>query len=123
MTGDGGFFFNLAELWTAVQERLPMVILVMNDAGYGVIRHIQDAVASGRRRFETLAAPDLAGVAALAGLPFWRVDEPSAFGDTVAKALATPGPALVEVAMTAIGDHPPYFPYGPKVGAANATLP
>lgn len=117
MTGDGGFFLNMSELWTAVQEKLDMVILVMNDRGYGVIRHIQDAVASGRRRFDTLAAPDLAGVAALAGLPFWRVSDPAAFGATVAEAVAVRGPTLVEVDMTAIGDHPPYFPYGPKVMA------
>lgn len=117
MTGDGGFFLNMGELWTAVQERPDMVILVMNDRGYGVIRHIQDAVASGRRRFDTLSAPDLAGVAALAGLPFWRVSDPAAFGATVAEAMAAGGPALVEVDMTAIGDHPPYFPYGPKVAA------
>lgn len=117
MTGDGGFFFNMGELWTAVQERLPMVILVMNDAGYGVIRHIQDAVADGRRRFDTLAAPDLAGLAALAGIPFRRVEDPAAFGAAVAEALTQQGPALVEVDMTAIGDHPPYYPYGPKVGA------
>jgi acetolactate synthase-1/2/3 large subunit len=120
MTGDGGFFLNLSELWTAVQERLPMVILVMNDCGYGVIRHIQDATANGRRRFDTLAAPALSGVASLAGLPFWRVDAPEAFGPAVAEAMAVAGPALVEVDMTAIGDHPPYYPYGPKVGSASA---
>jgi len=120
MTGDGGFFLNMGELWTAVQEQLNMVILVMNDRGYGVIRHIQDAVASGRRRFDTLVAPDLAGVAGLAGLPFWRVSDPAAFGATVSEALAVQGPALVEVDMTAIGDHPPYFPYGPKVAAPAA---
>ncbi|KAA2213186.1 thiamine pyrophosphate-binding protein [Teichococcus oryzae] len=120
MTGDGGFFLNMSELWTAVQERLDMVILVMNDRGYGVIRHIQDAVADGRRRFDTLAAPELEGVAALAGLPFWRVSDPARFGATVAEALAVRGPTLVEVDMTAIGDHPPYFPYGPKVGAKPA---
>jgi len=121
MTGDGGFFLNMSELWTAVQEQLDMVILVMNDRGYGVIRHIQDAVASGRRRFDTLVAPDLAGVAALAGLPFWRISDPAAFGATVAEALAVRGPTLVEVDMTAIGDHPPYFPYGPKIATPAAS--
>lgn len=116
MTGDGGFFLNMGELWTAVQEKLPLVILVMNDRGYGVIRHIQDATADGRRRFDSLTSPDLAGVAALAGIPFWRVDDPTRFGATVAAAMEAPGTAMVEVDMTAIGDHPPYFPYGPKVG-------
>ncbi|MDF2230927.1 thiamine pyrophosphate-binding protein [Albimonas sp. CAU 1670] len=118
MTGDGGFFLNLGELWTAVQERADMVILVMNDAGYGVIRHIQDATGAGRR-YESFTAPSLEGIAALAGIPFHRVSDPARFGETVAKALAHEGPSLVEVDMTVIGEHPPYFPYGPRVEAVD----
>jgi len=116
MTGDGGFFLNLGELWTAVQEQADIVILVMNDAGYGVIRHIQDATGAGRR-YESFVAPPLEGVAALAGIPFHRVSAPESFGPTVAEACARRGPVMVEVDMTAIGAHPPYFPYGPKADA------
>jgi acetolactate synthase-1/2/3 large subunit len=116
MTGDGGFMLNLGELWTAVQERADMVILVMNDAGYGVIRHIQDATGAGRR-YESPAVPDLEGLAALAGIPFRRVAEAPAFGPAMQAACAEPGPSLVEVDMTAIGAHPPYYPYGPKAEA------
>ena len=114
MTGDGGFFLNMTELWTAIQENLDMVIVVMNDRGYGVIRHIQDAAAGGRRRFDTILGPDLEALAKLAGMPFWRVERAEDFGSRVGAALAVRGPTLVEVDMTAIGDHPPYFPYGPK---------
>ena len=49
MTGDGGFFLNVGELWTAVQEKLDISIMVMNDRGYGVIKRIQDASPHGRR--------------------------------------------------------------------------
>lgn len=116
MTGDGGFMLNLGELWTAVQESADLTILVMNDAGYGVIRHIQDATGAGRSQ-ETLAMPDLADVARAAGLPFWRVSEPAEFGQKVAEAVSVKGCSIVEVDMTAIGPHPPYFPYGPKAEA------
>lgn len=118
MTGDGGFMLNVGELWTAIQERPDLTILVMNDAGYGVIRHIQDATGAGRRH-ETLTMPDLAQLAGMTGLPFWRVSEPAGFGSAVAEAVAHAGPALVEVDMTAIGPHPPYFPYGPKAEAVS----
>ena len=47
MTGDGGFFLNVGELWTAVQEKLDLSVIVMNDRGYGVIKRIQDATAAG----------------------------------------------------------------------------
>jgi acetolactate synthase-1/2/3 large subunit len=116
LIGDGGFALSLCELWTAIQEQLDIVIIVANDSGYGVIRHIQDKAAGGRRRFDTLAAPDLGELAKVAGVPFWRVDRPDAFGSAVAEAVAATGPTLVEIDMTTIGHHPPYFPYGPRVG-------
>lgn len=120
MCGDGGFLLNPSELWTAVQENVDITIIVMNDRGYGVIRHIQDAVYGGRRNYHDLLAPDFGKLAELAGVPFWKVDTADAFGDTVSKALATNGPTLIEVDMTAIGAFPPYYPYSPKKEAAGA---
>jgi acetolactate synthase-1/2/3 large subunit len=114
MSGDGGFFLNVTELWTAVQEDADMVMIVMNDRGYGVIKHIQDALYGGRRFFGDLHSPDLGGLAALAGIPFFRVDRADVFGATVAQAIAHRGPSLVEVDMTAIGAFPPYYPYDGK---------
>ncbi|MCW8084245.1 thiamine pyrophosphate-binding protein [Sabulicella glaciei] len=110
MVGDGGFALNLPELWTAVQEQAELVIMVMNDKGYGVIRHIQDH-AAGRRFFHDLQGPDLMQLAALAGLPGMRVSSVEEFGPTLERAFATKGPVLLEVDMATIGEHPPYAPY------------
>ncbi|MEQ1813463.1 MAG: acetolactate synthase large subunit, partial [Candidatus Nitrotoga sp.] len=38
VAGDGGFLMNVAELETAVRMKLDMVILVLNDSGYGMIK-------------------------------------------------------------------------------------
>jgi acetolactate synthase I/II/III large subunit len=114
MTGDGGFFLNMTELWTAVQENAGLVVMVMNDHGYGVIKHIQDALYGGRRFYGDLLAPDLQHLAELAGIPAFKVSSADSIGETVARALQVPGPSLVEVDMTAIGEHPPYFPYDRK---------
>lgn len=111
MTGDGGFFLNVGELWTAVQERLDLVVVVMNDRGYGVIKRIQDATAEGRRFFADLQGPDLAGLAQLAGIPFHRVETAEAFGPTIARALEQRGLSLVEVDMTKVGEFPAYYPF------------
>lgn len=111
MCGDGGFSLGMCELWTVAQEKPDLVTMVMNDGGYGVIRHIQDAVADGRQFGHDLLTPDLAGLAALAGLPFFRVSSAEAVGPVLAQALALKGPALVEVDMRAIGPVPPYAPY------------
>ncbi len=54
LAGDGGFILNLGELATAVQERADMLIVLMNDQGYGVIKNIQDAAYGGRRCYVDL---------------------------------------------------------------------
>jgi acetolactate synthase-1/2/3 large subunit len=111
MVGDGGFAVNQTELWTAVQERAELVVMVMNDRGYGVIKHIQGALQDGRMFFGDLQGPDFQRLAAVAGLPAFRVSRTEELAETVARAVATPGPSLVEVDMTAIGAFPPYAPY------------
>ncbi len=111
MVGDGGFFLNVGELWTAVQEKLDIVILVMNDQGYGVIKRIQDSLQGGRRFFADLQGPDLGELAGIARIPFFKCSEGDKFGATVAAALAVNGPCLMEVDMTAVGEFPPYYPF------------
>jgi acetolactate synthase-1/2/3 large subunit len=116
MTGDGGFFLNVGELWTAVQEKLDLVVLVMNDRGYGVIKRIQDATAQGRRFFADLQGPDLGKLAALADIPYFKCASAETFGATVAQALAIKGLTMVEVDMTAVGEFPPYYPFNQRPG-------
>ena len=111
LAGDGGFAMNMTELWTAAQEKADVAIIVMNDGIYAAIGHIQDAFQEGRRYFGTLNGPDLQALAALAGMPFWRVDRAEGFGTAVAHAIAVPGPAIVEVDMRAIGPAPAYGVY------------
>ncbi|WP_428486876.1 thiamine pyrophosphate-binding protein [Rhodopila sp.] len=117
MTGDGGFFLNVGELWTAVQEKLDMVVIVMNDRGYGVIKRIQDATAQGRRFYADLQGPDLEKLAALSDIQYFRCSRADTFGDTVASALAIKGLTMVEVDMTAVGEFPAYFPFNQKPAA------
>ena len=38
-TGDGGFLMGIAELETAVRLRLPLLVVVYNDAAYGAEVH------------------------------------------------------------------------------------
>lgn len=114
MTGDGGFFLNVGELWTAVQEKLDLTIIVMNDRGYGVIKRIQDTFQHGRLFFADLQGPDLGQLAGIAGIPFWKVARAEAFGATVAQAIAHTGPSLIEVDMTAVGEFPAYYPFNQR---------
>jgi acetolactate synthase-1/2/3 large subunit len=114
MTGDGGFFLNVGELWTAVQEKLDISIVVMNDRGYGVIKRIQDTFQHGRRFFADLQGPDLGQLAGIANIPFWKVSCAEGFGATVAKSIAHTGPSMVEVDMTSVGEFPAYYPFNQR---------
>jgi len=120
LTGDGGFFFNVAELWTAVQEKADLVMIVMNDNGYGVIKYMQDAMCDGRRAFGDLLGPNLIQLAELAGVPAWRVTSTDEFGPAVANAVRVSGPSIVEVDMKTIGEFPPYYPYSNMIQKARA---
>ena len=111
MVGDGGFALGMNELWAATQEKAELVTMVMNDHGYGVIRHIQDALADGRLFGDDILNPNLEGLAALAGMPYFRISKAEEVTEVLKKALAVSGPALVEVDMNAIGPFPPYAPF------------
>lgn len=116
MCGDGGFFLSLAELATAVQENARVVFMVMNDRGYGVIKHIQDAMYGSRHFFGDLQGPDLRQLAAASGLHYARIDSVERIAEVLGEALGRAGPALVEVDMAAIGPYPRYFAPPPFAG-------
>jgi acetolactate synthase-1/2/3 large subunit len=109
MSGDGGFAVNLPELWTAAQEQVDIVILVMNDKGYGVIKHIQDGSYGGRRCYGDLLAPDFAKLAEAAQMPHLLARSIDEVAAQVAKGLAMKGPVMVEVQMEGIGPFPNYI--------------
>jgi len=109
MTGDGGFFLNMTELWTAVQENADIVIMVMNDKGYGVIKDIQNSLYGGRHFAADPIGPDFEGLARLADMAFFRVSALEELGPRLGEAIGVDGPALLEVDMTKFGPYPPYF--------------
>jgi thiamine pyrophosphate-dependent acetolactate synthase large subunit-like protein len=97
VVGDGGFLFACGELATAVQERLPVTVVLVDDGGYGMLRF--DQVQAGvPTRGVDLVTPDFAALAAAFGVPAETVD---GFGDAfeaaLVKGLESAGPALVVV--------------------------
>jgi len=117
ITGDGGFYLNMTELWTASQEKPDVAIVVFNDAGYGVIKDIQDTLYGERHYFADPIGPDMEGLAKLAGLLYFRVESEAEMGPQLKAAIDHDGPTLLEVDMTKIGKVPRYFappPYAAK---------
>jgi len=109
MCGDGGFALNLGELMTVAQEQPDLCLLIMNDGGYGVIRHIQDSTCPGRNYYDALLPPDFEHIARAAAMPYWRATTLDDVGKQLSAALAHGGPTLVEVDMRTIGPFKPKF--------------
>jgi len=106
MVGDGGLAANLGELRTAVQERAPLTLLVFDDAGYGVLRSLQDARYGGRRVGVDLLAPDFPLLARAMGWQARRVETARDFGPALAWALEAQdkgSSAMVVLDLVAIG--------------------
>ncbi len=114
LAGDGGFILNLGELATAVQEQADMVIVLMNDKGYGVIKNIQDAQYGGRRHYVDLHTPDYAELSSALKLRHKRVGDLAEVAAGLDEALSSPGPFLLEIDMLAIGSFKTAFA-GPPV--------
>ena len=103
LVGDGGLALNLGELATAAESGADIVLLLMNDGGYGVIRNIFDNAYGGRRCFADLKMPDFGMLAESIGIPHRKVGEIGAFAPAFGAALQAKGLSIVEVDMRVIG--------------------
>ncbi len=117
LLGDGGSMLSLGEFASAVEEKAPVVFILMNDRAYGVIQNIQDAQYGARRHYSKPKGPDFKTFAASIDLAHMRVSRVEDFAAALDRAIATPGPQLLEVDMVAIGPFAQAFG-GPPAGAA-----
>jgi len=98
--GDGGFMLSIGELATAAQYKLPVIVCLFNDRGYGVLRGIQSAHFEGRTTGVDLATPDFARVAEGMGVLGLKAASAGEFASSFAHAMAHDGPVLIDIDMT-----------------------
>ena len=95
--GDGDFLMSGQELATAVQERVDVLFLVIDNGMYGTIRMHQEREYPGRVIGTALTNPDFAAYAASFGLHAARVERTDEFEPALEQALAADGPALLHL--------------------------
>jgi acetolactate synthase-1/2/3 large subunit len=95
--GDGCFQMCGIELATAVQERLPVVSVVVNDGALTLIKAIQQRRYESRFLGVDLLNPDFGTFAQAFGVRYRRADDDAAFEAALREALAGGAPALIEV--------------------------
>jgi acetolactate synthase-1/2/3 large subunit len=96
--GDGGFMMNSQEMETAVRLRLDLVVLVVQDDAYGMIRWKQ-AVDGYPDYGLTFGNPDFVRYAESYGAKGWRVRAAADLAPTLEDAFAAGGVHLVAVAV------------------------
>ena len=117
LLGDGGTMLGIAEMITAVEEKAPLVYVLMNDKAYGVIRNIQDAQYGSRHHYSVINVPDFEIFCASIEMPHQAIAKVEDFEAALDTALRTEGPCVIEVDMCAIGPFAESFS-GPPAGAA-----
>jgi pyruvate dehydrogenase (quinone) len=95
MSGDGGLAMLLGELITVRLHRLPVKIVLFNNASLGMVK--LEMMVDGIPDFETDHEPtDFAAIAEGVGIRSMRVEDPRDVRGTLEKGLADPGPVLME---------------------------
>lgn len=102
IAGDGSFQMNSQELATAVAYNLPVKVAIINNQYLGMVRQWQQMFF--RRRYSSVdmeSGPDFVKLAEAYGAVGLRADKPADVIPVLEKALATPGPVVIDFRVKA----------------------
>ena len=116
VAGDGSIQMNIQEMATAVQYKLPVKIIVLNNGCLGMVRQWQELF-YGKRYSQTLlqCTPDFVKLADAFGAHGLRVSDPSQVGDVLRETLRTEGPVIVDVVVEPEENVFPMVPAGQAI--------
>jgi len=97
MHGDGGLMFHVGELAVAAQYQIPVVVIVFNDGGYGVLRGLQYNQFDGRFNGTELHTPDFVKLAESMGVTAFYANDVTELDERLAAAMVEKGPVLIEL--------------------------
>jgi len=103
LTGDGGLTLCLGELATLADEGENIVVILMNDDGYGVIRNIQEDRYAGRNFYSDILVPDFKYIANSMNIQYLCINDIQSLQYIIDK-IPSQGPVLIEIRMDSIGD-------------------
>lgn len=112
IAGDGAFFMHGMEIHTAVQHRLPVLFVVLNNNAHAMCVTREQLFFGGRHSYNRYSPSHLgAGLAAMfPGLPAVDTADAGGLGAAVRAALAHDGPAVIGVECSA-DEIPPFAPF------------
>jgi pyruvate dehydrogenase (quinone) len=118
LSGDGGIAMLLGDLLTAVQEKIPIKVVVYNNGTLGFVE-LEMKVEGMLNAYTDLENPDFAKLAKVIGFKAWRVERNEDLEAAVTEFLAHPGPALLDVKVNRMElVMPPQVEAGQVIGTA-----
>lgn len=94
VVGDGAFLMNSQEIETAVREKIPLVVLIWEDGGYGLIEWKMD-LELGEHHYVSFGNPDVVKYAESFGAKGHRISSAEELLPTLQAALADDGVSLI----------------------------
>lgn len=96
--GDGGFMMNSQELETAVRMKMDLVVIILNDAAFGMIKWKQDAMGFGDFGLD-YDNPDFVAYAESYGAHGHRVESSEGLLPKLSECLNSKGVHLIDIPM------------------------
>jgi len=112
IVGDGGFQMTLQELATAVEERLPVKIALINNGHLGMVRQWQEMYFDNHLKAVPVPGPDYIKLAEAYGVGAARVSEREDVLAALQQARAYDGPFLIEFVVDQAANVYPMVPPG-----------
>ncbi len=110
LIGDGSAMYSIQALWTAAQRKLPLTVVVINNAGYGAMRSFSEVMQVRNVPGLDLPGIDFVKIAEGLGCDAVRVERAADLRAALALSFTHRGVSLVEV----IVDSAVPILYGPK---------
>jgi acetolactate synthase I/II/III large subunit len=113
VAGEGGFVMTAQELSVAVEHKLDIKIVLLNNFSLGMVRQFQDDFYGGvRSQVDMTHIPDFVKLADAYGLPAMRVDKLADVGPAMDAAQRTKGPFLIDFRIDPEANVYPIVPLG-----------
>ena len=113
VAGDGSLQMNIQELATAVANKLPVKVIILNNRHLGMVRQWQELFYAGNYSSTNMEAqPDFVRLAEAYGAEGYRIERACDLLPELEKALSTPNPAFVDVRVEREENVYPIVPAG-----------
>jgi benzoylformate decarboxylase len=99
LIGDGSAMYSIQALWTAAQRKLPLTVVVINNAGYGAMRSFSQVMQVRNVPGLDLPGIDFVQIAQGLGCDAVRVTKSSELAPALKRGLAHDGVSLIDVTV------------------------